>query len=170
MKDSTFITRVILKNYKSIAACDVQLQPLTFLVGRNGSGKSNFLDALRFVTDALNLDRRAMQYAIVEVSMMSDAAHVGIQTISAFVLNSLPYLKVLTGHYAFRIGTRSSGGYEVQTEECQIQNEQLLGPAEYFRVDKWHCNRHKCGGGPGGYIRSALLGKRFWAARISFCL
>ena len=46
MKDSTFITRVILKNYKSIAACDVQLQPLTFLVGRNGAGKSNFLDAL----------------------------------------------------------------------------------------------------------------------------
>ena len=54
MKNSTFITRVVLKNYKSIAACDVQLQPLTFLVGRNGSGKSNFLDALRFVADALN--------------------------------------------------------------------------------------------------------------------
>ena len=54
MKDSTFITRVVLKNYKSIAACDVRLQPLTFLVGRNGAGKSNFLDALRFVADALN--------------------------------------------------------------------------------------------------------------------
>ena len=25
MKDSTFITRVVLKNYKSIAACDVRL-------------------------------------------------------------------------------------------------------------------------------------------------
>ena len=54
MKNSTFITRVSLRNYKSIAACDVQLQPLTFLVGRNGAGKSNFLDALRFVADALN--------------------------------------------------------------------------------------------------------------------
>ena len=54
MKDSTFITRVFLKNYKSIAACDVWLQPLTFLVGPNGTGKSNFLDALRFVADALN--------------------------------------------------------------------------------------------------------------------
>lgn len=31
MKDSTFIIRVILKNYKSSAACDVQLRPLTFL-------------------------------------------------------------------------------------------------------------------------------------------
>jgi ABC-type lipoprotein export system ATPase subunit len=39
------ITRVILKNYKSIVSCDVELQPLTILVGPNGSGKSNFLDA-----------------------------------------------------------------------------------------------------------------------------
>src|SRR5688500_6467134 len=52
--DSTFISRVVLKNYKSIAACDVRLGPLTFLVGPNGSGKSNFLDALRFVADALS--------------------------------------------------------------------------------------------------------------------
>lgn len=48
-----FIERVILKNYKSIASCNVQLGPLQFLVGRNGSGKSNFLDALAFVRDAL---------------------------------------------------------------------------------------------------------------------
>ena len=54
MKKSTFITRVILKNYKSIASCDVQLRPLMFLVGTNGAGKSNFLDSLRFVADALN--------------------------------------------------------------------------------------------------------------------
>lgn len=44
------LTRVAIKNYKSIASCDVELQPLTLLVGPNGSGKSNFLDALRFVS------------------------------------------------------------------------------------------------------------------------
>src|SRR4051812_36670428 len=49
------ITRVILKNYKSIVHCDVELQPLTLLVGPNGSGKSNFLDALRFVQEALTV-------------------------------------------------------------------------------------------------------------------
>jgi AAA15 family ATPase/GTPase len=45
MTDPTFPTRVKVKNYKSIAACDVALGPLTFLVGPNGAGKSNFLDA-----------------------------------------------------------------------------------------------------------------------------
>ena len=51
--DSRTITRVALRNYKSIAACDVSLAPLTVLVGPNGAGKSNFLDALRFTAQAL---------------------------------------------------------------------------------------------------------------------
>jgi predicted ATPase len=48
-----FLRRVVINNYKSIGKCDVKLKRLTVLVGRNGSGKSNFLDALRFVTEGL---------------------------------------------------------------------------------------------------------------------
>ncbi|HEY9593177.1 MAG TPA: AAA family ATPase, partial [Spirochaetia bacterium] len=54
MGDSIFLTNVVLRNYKSIARCDVGLGPLTFLVGPNGAGKSNFLDALRLVAESLN--------------------------------------------------------------------------------------------------------------------
>ena len=134
MKDSTFITRVSLKNYKSIAACDVQLQPLTFLVGRNGSGKSNFLDALRFVADALN---SSLGHALRDRGGINDVRrrsrghpnHFSIRL--EFALPEGP-----TGHYAFRIGTRSPGGYEVQTEECRLQkSEELFTPEVYFRVD-----------------------------------
>ena len=132
MKDSTFITRVILKNYKSIAACDVRLGPLTFLVGRNGSGKSNFLDALRFVADALNT---SLDHAIRDRGGINDVRrrsrghpnHFSVRL--EFILPDGS-----TGHYAFRIGTRSPGGYEVQTEECKILNE-ILAPEVYFRVD-----------------------------------
>ncbi len=46
-----FLRRVQIRGYKSIAFCDVTLEPLTLLVGRNGSGKSNFLDALGFLKD-----------------------------------------------------------------------------------------------------------------------
>ncbi|MER2624044.1 MAG: AAA family ATPase, partial [Accumulibacter sp.] len=53
MIDPVFLTRVVLRNYKSIGYCDVRLNPLTYLVGANGSGKSNFLDALHLVRDAL---------------------------------------------------------------------------------------------------------------------
>lgn len=55
--------RVTIRNYKSIAACQVQLGPLMFLVGPNGSGKSNFLDALRFAADAL---RSSLDHALRE--------------------------------------------------------------------------------------------------------
>jgi predicted ATPase len=48
-----FIERLKLTNYKSIGECDVTFRPLTVIVGRNGSGKSNFLDSLHFVSDAL---------------------------------------------------------------------------------------------------------------------
>jgi len=51
--EPTFITRVAIENYKSIARCDVSLGPLTYLVGRNGAGKTNFLDALGFMADSL---------------------------------------------------------------------------------------------------------------------
>ena len=48
-----FLTRVRIRNYKSIAECDVVLGPLTVLLGLNASGKSNFLDALMFARDAV---------------------------------------------------------------------------------------------------------------------
>src|SRR5438552_6827120 len=48
-----FIRRVRIEGYKSIGFCDVGLQPLTILVGRNAAGKSNFVDALAFLRDAM---------------------------------------------------------------------------------------------------------------------
>ena len=54
MSIPVFLQRVILQNYKSIGHCDVRLHSLTWLVGGNGAGKSNFLDALQLVSDALN--------------------------------------------------------------------------------------------------------------------
>ena len=46
------------RNFKSIRELDLELGPLTVLVGPNASGKSNVLDVLRFIGQALsrNLD------------------------------------------------------------------------------------------------------------------
>ena len=133
MKDSTFITRVVLKNYKSIAVCDVQLQPLTFLVGRNGSGKSNFLDALRFVADALN---SSLAHAIRDRGGINDVCRRSRGHPNHFSIRlefALP--EGFTGHYAFQIRKRPPGGYEVQTEECSVQNKSCLTSEAYFRVE-----------------------------------
>ncbi|WP_322762145.1 AAA family ATPase [Frankia sp. Cr2] len=48
-----FVRRARIRNYRSIADCEVTFEPLTVLLGLNAAGKSNILDALRFVADAL---------------------------------------------------------------------------------------------------------------------
>lgn len=129
MRHSTFLGRVVLKNYRSIAACDVQLGPLTFLVGPNGAGKSNFLDALRFVADAL---RTSLDHALRDRGGINDVrrrsgghpTHFGMRL--SFTLRS-----GAKGHYAFRIGSQRGGGYEVQQEECFVYE---LG-GHHFRVE-----------------------------------
>jgi predicted ATPase len=112
------LTRVALKNYRSIEGCRVDLRQLTFLVGPNGSGKSNFLDALRLVGDAL---RTSLDHAlrdrggIGEVRRRSNGhpTHFGIR-IEFTAPNGQE------GHYAFEVGARSHTGFFVKSEECRL--------------------------------------------------
>ena len=45
------VTNIKLINWKNFHECDVDVAERTFIVGSNASGKSNFLDALRFLYD-----------------------------------------------------------------------------------------------------------------------
>jgi predicted ATPase len=45
------ISRLELKNWRNFRAINVELSDRVFIVGANASGKSNFLDALRFLRD-----------------------------------------------------------------------------------------------------------------------
>ena len=51
MSKNLIFCRVVLRNWKNFANADVPIQNRTFLVGPNASGKSNFLDAFRFLRD-----------------------------------------------------------------------------------------------------------------------
>ncbi len=45
------ISHLTLKNWRNFRSIDIDLQPRTFIVGANASGKSNILDAIRFLRD-----------------------------------------------------------------------------------------------------------------------
>ena len=45
------LSRIVLKNWRNFRRVDVELGDRVFLVGPNASGKSNFLDAVRFMRD-----------------------------------------------------------------------------------------------------------------------
>jgi len=129
MNDSTFLTRVVIKNYKSIAACDVELRPLMFLVGPNGSGKSNFLDALRFVADAL---RTSLDHALRDRGGIKEVRQRSSGHPKHFALRLNFRLRSgALGHYAFRIGARPQGGYEVQNEECAVRSPDSFPSANF---------------------------------------
>jgi len=125
-----FLTRVRLKNYKSIPACDVELSSLTLLVGPNGSGKSNFLDALRFVADSL---RSSLDHALRERGGINEVrrrsgghpTHFGIRL--DFALSEQQ-----AGSYAFEIAAQPHGAYEVRREQLVIRG----GARAEFEVER----------------------------------
>ncbi len=132
MADLRVLTRVVLRNYKSIGACDISPAQLCFFVGANGSGKSNFLDALRFVSDSLNfsLDHALRDRGgIGEVRRRSSGhpTHFGIRL--EFVLAKW------RGHYSFTVGAKPQRGYEIQTEECHVV-PLGDGKAHYYKVER----------------------------------
>src|SRR5713101_2891741 len=47
------IKHVRITNFKSLGDVSVDLDPVTVLIGRSGTGKSNFFDALRFLRDSV---------------------------------------------------------------------------------------------------------------------
>jgi predicted ATPase len=53
--DPLRLTRLVLENWKNFARVDVELQRRVFIVGPNASGKSNLLDALRFLRDIVSV-------------------------------------------------------------------------------------------------------------------
>lgn len=115
--DRRLLTRVVLRNYKSIAACDVSPAQLSFLVGPNGSGKSNFLDALRFVADSL---RFSLDHALRDRGGINDVRRRSGGRPTHFGIRVEFNLADSRGHYAFSVGAKPRGGYEIQQEECRV--------------------------------------------------
>lgn len=66
------LKKIRLTGFKSFVDEEVELAPLTLLVGANASGKSNFLDALRFLK-GLTLDLTMREVLDGEESASSDA-------------------------------------------------------------------------------------------------
>jgi predicted ATPase len=137
MTDPTFLTRVKIKNYKSIGGCDVALGPLTFLVGPNGAGKSNFLDALRFVSDALNT---TVDHALRNRGGVDEVRRRTAKDSSFGMRLEFSVPDVLEGHWAVLVEARSFGGFEVKAEECVVR-QASKAPVSYLvhegKVEAW---------------------------------
>lgn len=129
---NVFIRKVILRNYKSIAHCAIALGPLSVLVGPNGAGKSNFMDALRFVSEALSgsLDHALRDRGGIDEVRRRSAGHPN----SFGIRLEFSLSEELHGYYAFQIGARANGGCSVDEEGCMIHGP--LGVEDAFYLVK----------------------------------
>ena len=129
MINPVFLKRVVLNNYKSIKECSVKLGPLTFLLGQNGVGKSNFLDALRLVAESLNT---SLEHALRERGGINEVRRRSAGHPTHFGIRlewQLP--DGANGVYAFRVGAQKKGGFEIQQEECRVFQKGRIAESFY---------------------------------------
>ena len=113
--DGLRITRIRAKNYRSIRELDMELGPLTVLVGPNASGKSNVLDVLRFIRDAIS---RGLDFAISQRNGLGSLRHQrpGRGRPRDVQLGFCATIQDITLEYNFVLASDSDGGYHVRRE------------------------------------------------------
>ena len=117
-----------LRNFRSIAWCDVELRNPTVLVGPNATGKSNFLDGLQFIRDALDsrLDYALRTRGGLDVVRRKSGGHPTHLTLRI----DLTSPESGDTSYVFEIAAGSGGAYRVKEEVCKVT---LPRPCDFHR-------------------------------------
>ncbi|HBC40976.1 MAG TPA: hypothetical protein DCZ88_03490 [Pseudanabaena sp.] len=68
------LSRIVLKGFKSIRDCDLELKELNVLIWANGSGKSNFISFFRLVQQIL---AKQLQYYVKKQGGIDAHLHFG---------------------------------------------------------------------------------------------
>ena len=123
------LTSLTLQRFRSFRGARLDLANPTFLVGRNGSGKSNLADAFAFLTEAMTsplgaiLDRRGGMSAVANRrSARGRPANLGLR-----IALETDEMKAT---YAFEISAARDHGVAVTGEQCHVQP--VEGPASWF--------------------------------------
>lgn len=127
-----FMTRVRIQNYKSIGTCDVRLGRFTVLVGRNGAGKSNFVDALRFVVEAL---QTSLDHALKSRGGIEDVRRRSTGHPRNFGVNlTFQPEPDRLATFGFEVSARPNGAFAVKREQLEIVNPATGQPIARYLV------------------------------------
>jgi predicted ATPase len=132
------LRRLLVRNFRSIAECDVRVGPLALLIGRSGAGRSNVLDALRFLRDSVkhSLDHAIRVRGGIDEVRRRSMGHPRNFTIGVEL--DLPQYD--RASFQFEITARPTADFAVKQERCSIRNHAGSIIAEYTR------NEHEVSG------------------------
>jgi predicted ATPase len=132
VENEPFLRRFAVQNYKSIARCDVALRPLTVIVGRNGAGKSNFLDAMHFIADAL---LTSLDFAVRSRGGMESLRPSGIERESRLAFRF--ELTVSQGSATYELVLESRNAhFSVEFESLRVTSADEVPLASFHRSKK----------------------------------
>ena len=121
---TAMLRRLTLKRFRSLRNAAVEFDNPTFLVGQNGAGKSNIIDALSLLADAMAsplsavLDKRGGIGAVGHRSASRGrVADTGLR-VELEGLARMP-----EAMYAFEVRATKDYGYEVRGEQCRCVAE-----------------------------------------------
>ncbi|ODU58566.1 MAG: ATPase [Comamonadaceae bacterium SCN 68-20] len=134
------LTRTQIRHYKSLSDVVVDLHPqVTVLVGPNAVGKTNYVDALRFLRDAA---RDGIDHAIVsrggmmrvrQYSTTGRPPNIGFAIDALQSFDESPDEPV---NYALDIGSVSGGNYKIEREEANSYREDWVPAREPDESDE----------------------------------
>lgn len=119
------LTDLAIRGFRSLSAASIELDNPTILVGENGSGKSNLVDVLAFLADAMELPLQAVfdhrggigvvrHRSVDEVEPPDIAVRAGFGQIREGVEG---------GHYAFSVQPMPRHGFRVTREQCLVRSQ-----------------------------------------------
>ncbi len=134
------IRKVTVKRFRSFPAATLVLDNPLFLVGRNGSGKSNLVDVFAFAAEAMSsplqavFDRRGGIQAVRNRSSVRSAPpNIGL----AFEFG--PFNGLESGRFAFEVHALPKYGFEIVREQCVVSKTN--GDRWWFdRGNNWRSN------------------------------
>lgn len=137
---SAIITKIIMKRFRSFPAASLLFENPLFIVGRNGSGKSNLADVFSFVSEAMAsplqavFDRRGGITSVRNRSSVKSAP-----PILGLAFEFGPFNGTAGGRFAFEVKALPNYGYKITREQCLIRKQD--GSRWWFdRGDEWKSN------------------------------